>query len=158
MADLGAVRFGAADPADPQIAALIQTHHETGRLYYDEADCHSLDTDAVAEVGVAMFAAWLDGQAVAIGGFKDLGDGAVELKSMHTSRAARGRGIAAALLAHLMEVARQAGHHTMRLEAGRADEYAAPARALYARHGFTECAPFGDYVARDASIFMARAL
>ena len=147
-----------ADPADPQIAALIQTHHESSRRHYDEADCHALDTDAVAEKGVAMYAAWLDGQAVAIGGFKALGNGEVELKSMHTSKAARGRGVAAALLAHLMDAARNAGHHTMRLEAGRADDYAAPARALYTRHGFTECAPFGDYVAGDASIFMARAL
>ncbi|MEX3014185.1 GNAT family N-acetyltransferase [Gymnodinialimonas hymeniacidonis] len=149
------MRVGPADPSDPQVAVLIQTHHETGRLHYDEADCHSLDTDAVAEIGVAMYAAWLDGQVVAIGGLKALGQGAVELKAMHTSEAARGKGVASALLAHLMEAARTAGHHTMFLEAGRSDDYAAPARALYRRHGFTECAPFGDYVARDASIFMS---
>lgn len=152
------IKLGLADPADPAIAALIQIHHETGRLYYDEADCHSLDTTAVRESGVTMFAAWLDGHAVAVGGLKSLGQGAVELKSMHTSEAARGRGVAKALLKHLLQAARDAGHTMIYLEAGRADEYAAPARALYARHGFSECPPFGDYVERDASIFMAREL
>jgi putative acetyltransferase len=157
-----ALTLGPADPRDPAIAALVQTHHDTSRLQYDEADCHSLDTQAVAESGVAMFAAWLDGQAVAIGGLKPFGStfasGAVELKSMHTSHAARGRGVATALLEHLLQAARDAGHADIYLEAGRADDYAAPARALYARHGFTECPPFGDYVAREASIFMTRAL
>lgn len=155
---MNGLRLGHADPADLQIAGLIRTHHETGRLYYDEADCHSLDTTAVAETGTKMHAAWLDGVAVAIGGLKDLGGGAVELKSMHTSEAARGKGVASALLAHLLEVARTSGYRNIYLEAGRSDDYAAPARALYARHGFIECPPFGDYVARDASIFMSRRL
>jgi putative acetyltransferase len=32
--------------------------------------------------------------------------------------------------------------------------YFAPARALYARHGFVECAPFGDYREDPNSVFM----
>ena len=32
--------------------------------------------------------------------------------------------------------------------------YFAPARALYARHGFTECGPFGDYREDPNSVFM----
>ncbi len=34
-------------------------------------------------------------------------------------------------------------------------EYFLPARALYERHGFRECPPFGDYVADPNSIFMS---
>ncbi|MEJ6393804.1 GNAT family N-acetyltransferase [Gymnodinialimonas sp. 2305UL16-5] len=158
MDPLSALRLSPADPASPEIASLIETHHQTGRLYYAVEDCHSLDTSAVAETGVTMYAAWLDGQAVAIAGLKDLGDGQVELKSMHTNEVARGRGVATALLDHVMQAARDAGCHTILLEAGRSDTYAAPARALYARHGFSECPPFGDYVARPASIFMSRRL
>jgi putative acetyltransferase len=33
-----------------------------------------------------------------------------------------------------------------------------PARALYARHGFVECAPFGDYRPDRNSVFMTLAV
>jgi putative acetyltransferase len=36
--------------------------------------------------------------------------------------------------------------------------YFAPARALYARAGFTACAPFGDYAEDSHSVFMTRVL
>jgi putative acetyltransferase len=32
--------------------------------------------------------------------------------------------------------------------------YFAPARALYARHGFVECAPYGAYKLDPNSVFM----
>ncbi len=32
--------------------------------------------------------------------------------------------------------------------------YFAPARGFYQRHGFVECAPFGNYVADPNSVFM----
>jgi putative acetyltransferase len=32
--------------------------------------------------------------------------------------------------------------------------YFAPARALYERHGFVECAPFGEYREDPNSVFM----
>lgn len=41
----------------------------------------------------------------------------------------------------------------MSLETGSMAEFA-PARALYAGAGFTECAPFGDYVPSTYSTFM----
>ena len=39
------------------------------------------------------------------------------------------------------------------LETG-SDEFFAPARRLYARHGFTQCPPFGPYVPDPHSVFM----
>jgi putative acetyltransferase len=36
--------------------------------------------------------------------------------------------------------------------------YFDPARALYTRHGFVECAPFGDYRLDPNSTFMTLAL
>ncbi|RYJ07213.1 MAG: GNAT family N-acetyltransferase, partial [Actinomycetales bacterium] len=43
------------------------------------------------------------------------------------------------------------------LETGSQD-YFAPARRLYARHGFVECGPFGDYVVDPSSVFMSLGL
>jgi len=74
---------------------------------------------------------------------------------MHTAQIARGKGVASAMLDHL--VADAVAHDIARLslETGSWD-YFKPARALYRKHGFAECEPFGDYVPDRNSIFMSR--
>ena len=72
---------------------------------------------------------------------------------MHTAEGARRRGVGGALLRHLIEVARGEGMDRLSLETGSWD-YFRPARALYARHGFVDCAPFADYVLDPNSVFM----
>ena len=94
---------------------------------------------------------------VAIGALKRLTDDHGEVKSMHTAEAARGRGIGSALLRHVIAVAEARGMTRLSLETG-SWPYFAPARALYARHGFVECPPFGDYRADPNSVFMTLAL
>ena len=72
---------------------------------------------------------------------------------MHTAAAARGRGVAGAMLSHLVATARSRGMSRLSLETGSSD-YFAPARALYRRHGFVECPPFADYRPDPYSVFM----
>jgi putative acetyltransferase len=60
------------------------------------------------------------------------------------------------MLQHLLARARAAGHHTIWLETGTQDFFA-PARRLYARHGFTPCEPFGGYRHDPNSAFMTLA-
>ena len=74
---------------------------------------------------------------------------------MRTTAAARGRGVAATLLAHLLDEARTRGYARVSLETGSQDYFAA-ARRLYERHGFTGCGPFGDYAPDPHSVFMTR--
>ena len=76
---------------------------------------------------------------------------------MHTAEAARGRGVGGALVSHLLEVARSRGHSRVSLETG-AGEAFAPARALYARAGFTTCGPFAEYVPSRRSVYMTLVL
>lgn len=76
---------------------------------------------------------------------------------MHTAEAARGRGIARALLDHLMDVARDRGYRRMSLETGIEPGFAA-ARSLYATAGFWVCEPFADYRPSPNSTFMTRDL
>ena len=59
----------------------------------------------------------------------------------------------AAGLARFSTAARAAGLTRLSLETG-AWPYFAPARALYARHGFVEGPPFGDYAPDPNSVFM----
>ena len=84
---------------------------------------------------------------------RQLGPEHGEVKSMHTAESARGRGVGSALLRRLMDTARARGMRRLSLETG-SWPYFLPARALYARHGFVECPPFGDYSEDPNSVFM----
>jgi putative acetyltransferase len=77
------------------------------------------------------------------------------VKSMHTLNTARRSGTGQAMVLHIIEAARAMGLKTLWLETGSFD-YFAPARALYAKHGFKECGPYGDYKPDPYSTFMTR--
>jgi len=118
---------------------------------------HALDLEALRAPGITVWTAWEGDGLLGCGALKALGGDAVELKSMRTTAAARGRGVGAAILRHLLAEARTAGATRVYLETG-AEDHFAPARRLYARHGFVERGPFGDYVEDPNSVFMELAL
>lgn len=72
---------------------------------------------------------------------------------MRTDPRLRGQGVAHALLQYLIQDARSRGVTRISLETGSMDFFA-PARRLYARAGFIECPPFGDYLDDPNSTFM----
>lgn len=78
-----------------------------------------------------------------------------ELKSMRTATGRTRQGVGASLLRHVLEVARASGSERISLETG-SQEYFAPARALYERHGFELCDPFGEYRPDPSSTFLTR--
>jgi putative acetyltransferase len=100
-----------------------------------------------------------DGRLLGCGALSELppssGDDAPagEVKSMRTARPARGRGVAAAVLTRLVDLARERRYAAVSLETG-PQEFFAPARRLYARHGFVPCGPFGDYSPDPCSVFL----
>jgi putative acetyltransferase len=63
-------------------------------------------------------------------------------------------GIGRAMLTHLTSVARERGYLLLSLETGSTAGFA-PARALYATAGFTECEAFADYQPSSHSTFMS---
>ena len=76
---------------------------------------------------------------------------------MHTIEAARGRGVARALLDRMLAYAAGRGAVRASLETGSMASFAA-ARALYEAAGFRPCEPFGDYRPSRNSTFMTKAL
>ena len=82
-------------------------------------------------------------------------DGYGEIKSMFVDPDARGTGVAAGLMGQLEAEAVTQGMEMIRLETGTLLE---AAQALYRRHGFTTCGPFGDYSAHPHSVFMEKRL
>lgn len=141
----------------PAIVDLIERHFALMRSQSPEESCHVMGADDLFASGAHVFALQDADGIWGMGAIKPLDATHGELKSMHTKSEARGRGIGTALLSRLLEKARELGLQKVSLETGSADHFA-PARRLYKRHGFTYCAPFGEYVEDPLSVFMTRTL
>ena len=151
------VRIGADDPRAADVRALLERHLAFAAATTPPEDVHALDIDALLDPAVSFFSLRSDGVLLAVGALKRLDDDHAEIKSMHTAEDARRRGAAATLLEHLVEVARARGHRRLSLETGSGVAFA-PARELYARAGFTFCAPFADYPDSPNSAYMTLSL
>ncbi|MEM8655169.1 MAG: GNAT family N-acetyltransferase [Pseudomonadota bacterium] len=151
------VAVARARPDAPEIEALLVRHFALMRATSPAESCHVMEPGTLLENEAVLFAA-RDGDAVlGVGAVTEIAPGHGELKSMHTAAEARGRGVARAVLQALMGHARDTGLTRLSLETGSAEEFA-PARALYAAHGFQDCPPFGSYVVDPLSVFMTRTL
>jgi putative acetyltransferase len=87
------------------------------------------------------------------GALKQLDAHAGEIKSMRTHPDYLRRGVAAALLEHIINQARARGLHRLSLETGSGLAFE-PALALYRRHGFVNGAAFSDYQKSDFNQFL----
>ncbi|WP_288902003.1 GNAT family N-acetyltransferase [uncultured Sneathiella sp.] len=137
-----------------EIIALLDAHLMLMRSLSPPESVHALDLEGLRGPDITFWRADIAEQLVGCGALKELDGTAGEIKSMHTSAAHRGKGIAAALLRHVMATARERGYRNLFLETGSQPGFEA-ARMLYRRHGFTECAPFADYVEDPHSFFMS---
>jgi putative acetyltransferase len=138
---------------DTHVRALIEElDAELGAIYTYE-QCHGLKIDQIFQPEVLFFIARVDGEPVGCGGIA-LGDGLAEVKRMYVRRQARGRGVADAILARLLEEARARGIARIVLETGDVQH---AAMRFYQRAGFTSCEAFGAYRTKPpASIVRSR--
>ncbi|NKX43290.1 GNAT family N-acetyltransferase [Roseicyclus persicicus] len=153
------IRIRPADPTDPAIRPIVESHLAFTRSVTPPESCHALGPEALGGPDVRFFALLEDDRPLGIGAFKRLGEGRAELKSMHVLAAARGRGLAERMVRHLEAEARAGGVTVVMLETG-SDRLPAfdPARRLYERLGYTPCPPIPGYVEDPLSVFLQRAL
>jgi putative acetyltransferase len=145
------------DPRAADVRALLQRHLDFANLHSPPQDVHALDVDGLLDPAITFYSFRLNGELLAVGALKRLDDEHAELKSMHTAEKARGHGIGRAMLENLISIARERGFRRVSLETGSMAAFA-PARAMYTKAGFTECAPFGDYFPSPNSICMTLSL
>jgi putative acetyltransferase len=141
------------DLAGPEIAELIAVHAGTMLAASPPESCHFLPIDGLRDPAVTVWSLWEADALLGCGALKELGDGAGEIKSMHTREAQRGRGLGRRMLDHILAEARRRHYAALYLETGSMDAFL-PARRLYEANGFRYCGPFGDYVADPHSVFM----
>lgn len=147
------VRIEPDDLSRPAVHALLREHLDDMYATSPPESVHALDLEGLRAPGMSFWTAWCGAQAVGCVALKRLDERHAELKSMRTSAVHRGQGLGTLLLAHVLEQARTRGYGRVSLETG-SQGFFAPARRLYARHGFTECEPFGDYRPDPHSVFM----
>ena len=151
------LRFELDDLTRPAIVGLLEEHLDDMYAVSPPESVHALDLDGLRAPGMAFWSAW-DGEAlVGCGALKDHGDGSFELKSMRTATHGRGRGVGSRVLGFLLDQARSRGAARVVLETG-SEDYFAPARRLYQRHGFVVRGPFADYTDDPNSVYMELAL
>ena len=148
----------------PDVLTLVaEVQQEYVRRYGGE-DTTPLDVAQFHRPDGIFLVAYVDDRPVAMGGWRrhvEERDGPVpgerpaEIKRMYVVPAARGRGLARALLAELESTAAAAGCDVMVLESGLAQP---EALALYRSAGYTDIAPFGHYPDEEASVHLAKSL
>ena len=145
------------DLRGPEIIALLEEHLALMVAVTPPESVHALDLAGLRAPEVTAWTAWRGAALVGCGALKELASDHGEIKSMHTAASVRGEGVGAAMLAHILGVARGRGYRRVSLETGAMAAFA-PARSLYRRHGFAACPPFGDYTDDPNSVFMTRTL
>jgi putative acetyltransferase len=145
------------DLTSPEILRLLRQHLDSAALHSPPESVHALDVAALRRPEITFWSAWQGAELLGCAALKELDPHHGEVKSMRTATPHLRKGVAAALLAHLLEQGSQRGYRRLSLETGSMEAFA-PARRLYARSGFQPCGPFASYVEDPYSVFMTREL
>jgi putative acetyltransferase len=145
------------DLRGPEIAALLEEHMSGMRATSPEASVHALDLEGLRQPEITFWSAWDGAALMGCGAVRELDATHGEIKSMRTTAAHLRKGVAAQILARIIQVAQERGYQRLSLETGSTPDFAA-AHALYAGFGFNQCGPFAGYAVDPFSVFMTKVL
>lgn len=142
------------DPTGPDLSALHDARLVFNSEGYDPKDVFTPPIAKLADPDMRFRVARVDGVAAGMGALR-IDDGWGEVKSVFVDPAARGAGVARAIMDELERVARAEGLTRLRLETGHIHH---DALALYPRLGWVEIPRFDPYPENDTSIFFEKVL
>ena len=145
------------DLTHPAVLALLEEHLADMHAFSPPESVHALDHNELRMSNVTFWTAWDGDELLGCGALKELDATHGEIKSMRTSRRQLRRGVGAAILEHIIAVARERGYERLSLETGSGGPFEAALR-FYEKHGFYYCEPFADYILDPFSRFMTRPL
>ena len=145
------------DLTGPAIHALLEEHLRNMYELSPPESVHALDIARLRAPDITMWSVWEERELLGCGALKELDRDHGEIKSMRTAARHLRKGVASALMRHLLAEARRRSYRRLSLETGSMAAFA-PARELYRRFGFQPCGPFGEYSEDPNSVFMTREL
>jgi putative acetyltransferase len=135
------------------VVRLLEDHLVDMYATSPPENVHALKIDELKDPAITFFSAWQKGTLLGCVAIKRLDETHGEIKSMRTAAEARNRGVASALLEHLLNYCRSHQYQKLSLETGSMDFFE-PARSLYEKYGFEYCGPFSHYKLDPHSQFM----
>ena len=145
------------DLSGPEIRALLEEHLRSMYSISPPESVHALDLDGLRRPDISFWTAWSDAELLGCGALKELNRHHGEIKSMRTAGAHQRKGVARAILTHIVQEARRREYTRLSLETGSQSAFE-PARRLYESFGFSYCPPFEGYSDDPNSMFMTKAL
>lgn len=145
------------DLSGAAIRALLEEHLRNMYEVSPPESVHALDLAGLRKPDVTFWTAWSGDDLLGCGALKELDPLHGEIKSMRTAPAHRRKGVARAILRHIIDEAKRRAYERLSLETGSMKAFE-PAQRLYASFGFTCCPPFGDYSDDPNSVFMSISL
>jgi putative acetyltransferase len=143
------------DLSGPEVAVFLEEHMAQMRRQSPPESVHALPIEGLRRPEVTFWSIWEDGELLGCGALKELDALHGEIKSMRTVARHLRKGVATAMLNHILEEARRRGYRCLSLETGVQPAFE-PARRLYERTGFSSCGPFADYTDDPNSVFMTK--
>jgi len=145
------------DLSGPEIAAFLGEHLDDMKSVSPPESLHAFTLEGLREPTVTVWTAWNGAELIGCGAIHELDAMHAEMKSMRTSVEWRGQGVAAKLLAYMLNEARRRGYRRVSLETG-SMAFFEPARRFYLKHGFVYCESFAPYGKDPNSVFMTMEL
>lgn len=139
----------------PDSDALVEEVQQEYVVRYGGPDETPVDPAQFAPPNGLFLVGRLDGTPVACGGWRVRDDTEVEMKRLYVTPAARGRGLARAMLAELERTAAAAGYTRMVLETG---DRQPEAIALYGSQGYQRVPAFGYYADSAGAVHLGKSL
>jgi len=126
------------------IRALLALHLSDMLETSPPGTSYALDLSGLQTPDVTVWSAWQGEELVGCGALKEIGPGWGEVKSMRTAPGHLRKGVAAALLDHIVATARSRRYTRLSLETGTGPDFIA-AETLYRKRGFVPGPIFGAY-------------
>ena len=141
------------DLTGEKINELIRTHLAGMAENSPPESIHALNVEKLKQPNITFYSAWEGDELLGCGALNELTATHGEIKSMRTAEKHVRKGVARAILQHLLNEAKTRGYTKVSLETGSMDAFL-PARRLYETFGFTYCEPFDQYIDDPNSTFM----
>ncbi|PKX89242.1 GNAT family N-acetyltransferase [Aspergillus novofumigatus IBT 16806] len=137
----------------PEVQHLLQHHFTELRSQGCPETSFALDPTAFRNPSITLYTAWEGDSLLGCGALKELSPTHGEIKSMRTVQGHLRKGVANAILKHIIAEGRDRKYHSLSLETG-TDRRFESAHRLYLGMGFGVCGPFGGYASSDDNMFL----